>query len=75
MSTQIYNKVNPKTIEKTIEGVNTQDYPDFADAYVIVEYAEYKDGTALDSNELERLGEELTDDGIKFDEIVNSVNF
>lgn len=75
MNKQIYNSVNPKSIEKTVEGINTRDYPDFADAYIVVEYAEFKDGTPLNDDELEQLAEELTDDGIEFDEILDSIHF
>lgn len=67
----IEDRVKPDSIEKTIDGIDTRDYPDFADAYVIVEYAEFHDGTPLNSEELEELGEVLTED-IDFDEIIQT---
>ena len=45
--------LNYSTIE--VDGVNSWDYPDFSDAYV--SYAEYTDGTPLDDNELDDLGD------------------
>jgi hypothetical protein len=46
--------VNIGSIE--IEGIDTNDYPDFVDAYIT--YAEYEDGTPLTEEELIKLEEE-----------------
>jgi len=43
-----------KTIE--VEGVDTRDYPDFVDAYVV--YAEWVNGYPLTEEELDQLNEE-----------------
>jgi hypothetical protein len=40
-----------------IDGVDSNDYPDFADAYI--SYAEYTDGTPLDDEELEQLNNDM----------------
>lgn len=50
-------QVNLGSIE--IEGVDSRDYPDFADAYV--SYAEYVDGTQLTDEELEQFTNENGD--------------
>jgi len=50
-------EVDISTIE--IEGIETRDYPDFADAYV--DYAEYTDGTPLSSEELDQFQNENGD--------------
>lgn len=39
-----------------IDGIDTEDYPDFSDAYIA--YAEFEDGTPLSEDELMRLEEE-----------------
>lgn len=46
--------VNYDSIE--IDGIDTDDYPDFSDAYI--SYAEFEDGTPLTQQELERFEEE-----------------
>ena len=46
-----------KNIE--IDGVDSDDYPDFCDAFF--SYAEYEDGTPLSDDELETLGDENPD--------------
>jgi hypothetical protein len=38
-----------------IDGVNPDDYPDYADVYIY--YAEWKDGTPLTNEELDKLNE------------------
>lgn len=47
--------MNFKNIE--IDGINTKDYPDFVDAFIV--YAEHQDGTPLTEVELD----ELNNDG------------
>lgn len=42
-----------------VDGVDSSDYPDFCDAFF--SYAEYEDGTPLNDEELEQLGEEFGD--------------
>jgi hypothetical protein len=42
-----------------VDGVDSDDYPDFCDAFF--SYAEYEDGTPLSDNELEQLEEEFGD--------------
>lgn len=42
-----------------VDGVDADDYPDFCDAFF--SYAEYEDGTPLNDEELELLGEEFPD--------------
>jgi len=39
-----------------VDGVEGSDYPDFSDAFF--SYAEYEDGTPLNDEELEQLGDE-----------------
>jgi len=39
-----------------VDGVDSSDYPDFCDAFF--SYAEYEDGTPLNDEELEQLGDE-----------------
>lgn len=51
--------VNYGSIE--IDGVDSEDYPDFVDAYVT--YAEFEDGTALSEPELYQLTDELYQSG------------
>jgi hypothetical protein len=46
--------VDMRSIE--IDGIDTEDYPDFSDAYIA--YAEFEDGTPLSEDELMRLEEE-----------------
>lgn len=42
-----------------VDGVDSDDYPDFCDAFF--SYAEYEDGTPLSDEELEQLEEEFGD--------------
>jgi hypothetical protein len=50
-------QLNGRTIKNAeIDGVVGSDYPDFCDAYF--SYAEYEDGTPLNDEELEQLGDE-----------------
>ena len=42
-----------------VDGVDTDDYPDFCDAFF--SYAEYEDGTPLTDEELEQLEEDFGD--------------
>jgi hypothetical protein len=42
-----------------VDGVDTDDYPDFCDAFF--SYAEYEDGTPLNDEELEQLEEDFGD--------------
>ena len=42
--------INLQSVE--IDGIWPQDYPDFSDAYI--SYAEFKDGTPLDDDELNK---------------------
>jgi len=51
------NRRKIKNIE--VDGVDSDDYPDFCDAFF--SYAEYEDGTPLNDDELETLGEEFSD--------------
>jgi len=56
MKTLINNKtVDMSSIE--IDGIDTEDYPDFCDAYI--SKAKFEDGVELDDTELELLQEEL----------------
>jgi hypothetical protein len=50
-------QVNPGSIE--IDGIDTEDYPDFVDAYIAA--AEYEDGTPLSEDELLQFQEENYD--------------
>ena len=45
-----------KVIDLEVDGVDSRDYPDFADAYF--SYACYEDGTELTDDELEKLTEQ-----------------
>lgn len=47
-------ELNKKSIE--IENVDMKDYPDFCDAFI--SYAEWKDGTPLTDDELEKIDSE-----------------
>jgi hypothetical protein len=49
--------IDSSTIE--LDGVDENDYPDFADAYV--SYAEYTDGTPLEDYELDKFNEQHGD--------------
>lgn len=48
-----------KLQEIVIEGIDTKDYPDFADAYI--QYAEHSDGTPLTDAELDELNDKHGD--------------
>ena len=48
-----------KVIDMEVDGVDSRDYPDFADAYF--SYACYEDGTELTDDELEQLTEQNAD--------------
>jgi len=48
-----------KVIDMEVEGVDSRDYPDFADAHF--SYACYEDGTALTDEELDKLAEQNAD--------------
>ena len=49
-------KLNGRTIKNAeVDGVEADDYPDFCDAFF--SYAEYEDGTPLNDEELEELGD------------------
>lgn len=48
-----------KVIDLEVDGVDSRDYPDFADAYF--SYACYEDGTELTDDELEQLTEQNPD--------------
>ena len=49
-------QLNGRTIKNAeVDGVDGGDYPDFCDAFF--SYAEYEDGTPLNDEELEELGE------------------
>ena len=53
-------KINNKTVDMSsieIDGIDTDDYPDFCDAYI--SKAKFEDGTELTDTELELLQEEL----------------
>ena len=56
-STMDVSKVDTNSIE--IDGVDPNDRPDFADAYI--SYAEYEDGTPLTDGELDELTSEMPD--------------
>jgi hypothetical protein len=56
-STMDLSKVDTNSIE--IDGVDPNDRPDFADAYI--SYAEYEDGTPLTDGELDELTSEMPD--------------
>ena len=50
-------QLNGRTIKNAeVDGVDGGDYPDFCDAFF--SYAEYEDGTPLNDEELEQLGDE-----------------
>jgi hypothetical protein len=50
-------KLNGRTVKNAeVDGVESDDYPDFCDAFF--SYAEYEDGTPLTDEELEQLGDE-----------------
>ena len=48
-----------KVIDMEVDGVDSRDYPDFADAYF--SYACYEDGTELTDEELDKLAEQNAD--------------
>jgi len=48
-----------KVIDMEVDGVDSRDFPDFADAYF--SYACYEDGTPLTDDELEELSEKCAD--------------
>ena len=48
-----------KIMNLEVDGVDSDDYPDFCDAFF--SYAEYEDGTPLSDDELEQLGDEFGD--------------
>ena len=48
-----------KVIDIEVDGVDSRDYPDFADAHF--SYACYEDGTALTDEELDKLAEQNAD--------------
>jgi len=50
--------IDRSTIE--VDGVDSSDYPDFADAFI--SYAEYEDGTPLTDDELDKLTDEMADE-------------
>ena len=55
--------INNKTVDRSsieIDGIDTQDYPDFCDAYI--SKASFEDGTELDDTEIELLQEQLYDE-------------
>ena len=59
METIINNKiVDMGSID--IDGIDTNDYPDFCDAYICG--AKFEDGTDLDEDELETLQENIEDE-------------
>lgn len=60
-------KLNGRTIKNAeVDGVEGDDNPDFCDAFF--SYAEYEDGTPLNDEELEQLGDENS-------EMVNQLAF
>ena len=61
--------VNYGSIE--IDGVDSNDYPDFVDAYVA--YAEFEDGTPLSEEELYQLTDELYESGELADRAAESL--
>jgi len=48
-----------KVIDMEVDGVDSRDFPDFADAYF--SYACYEDGTPLTDDELDELSEKCAD--------------
>ena len=48
-----------KVIDMEVDGVDSRDFPDFADAYF--SYACYEDGTPLTDDELNKLTEKFAD--------------
>ena len=48
-----------KVIDMEVDGVDSRDYPDFADAHF--SYACYEDGTPLTDEELEELSDKCSD--------------
>jgi hypothetical protein len=56
-------KINDKIVDRSsieIDGIDTQDYPDFCDAYI--SYAQFDDSVELNDKELEILQEKLYED-------------
>lgn len=51
------DEVDPESID--LEGIDTRDYPDFADAYI--SFALFVDGTPLNDKELEFLNDRYAD--------------
>jgi hypothetical protein len=52
-------KINGKNVDQDsleVDGIDTSDYPDFADAYI--SYAEFEDGTPLNDSELDELNDD-----------------
>jgi len=53
-------KLNGQKIKNAeVDGIDSNDYPDFCDAFF--SYAEFEDGTPLSDDELEQLGDEHGD--------------
>ena len=55
---EISSKVDKSSIE--IDGVDSSDYPDFVDAFISA--ANFEDGTPLTDDELDQLGDEMSDE-------------
>lgn len=55
---EISSKVDKSTIE--LDGVDSSDYPDFVDAFISA--ANFEDGTPLTDDELDQLGDEMSDE-------------
>jgi hypothetical protein len=59
-----------KVIDIEVDGVDSRDYPDFADAYF--SYACYEDGTKLTDEELVKLADQNGD--VLFDKAYDSLH-
>ena len=59
-----------KVIDIEVDGVDSRDYPDFADAYF--SYAFYEDGTKLTDEELVKLADQNGD--VLFDKAYDSLH-
>jgi hypothetical protein len=69
-------QLNGKLVKNAeVDGVMSDDYPDFCDAYF--SYAEYENGTPLNDEELEQLGDENGEmiNQLAFDKFTDDADF
>ena len=69
---EISSKVDKSSIE--VDGVDSTDYPDFVDAFISA--ANFEDGTPLTDDELDQLGDEMSDEihQMAYDSLMEGLN-